>query len=323
MDTFLVSISCITYNQSAYITDALNGFAMQQTDFPFVAVVIDDASTDGEQEVIKAYVDEHFDHSEEKGYKQWETEDACWIFARHKVNENCHVVAVFLKRNLFREPETKEAVVKDWMDAKYIAICEGDDYWIDSYKLQKQIDFMEQHPDYIACFHNARVQYFNHVSLFNSLTENHHPATEDIIKRRWFIATPTLLYRNVSLEYPSWRSEIINGDYLLELLLAREGGFFYMDDVMAVYRQNGQGVSAVLKKDPVDMVDRLIYLLGKMKPYYGEEYAISFDESIKNYQKMRVDFEREVYYDSHPIARLFRFKSYKRTIKKWLRKAIQ
>ena len=66
MDKFLVCIRCTTFNQSAYITDALNGFAMQQTDFPFVTAVIDDASTDGEQEVIKAYVNEHFYHSEEK-----------------------------------------------------------------------------------------------------------------------------------------------------------------------------------------------------------------------------------------------------------------
>ena len=78
---------------------------MQQTNFPFVAVVIDDASTDGEQELIKAYVDEHFDNSEESGYEQWETEEAYWLFARHKENENCHIVAVLLKKNLWREPE--------------------------------------------------------------------------------------------------------------------------------------------------------------------------------------------------------------------------
>lgn len=143
---YLVCIQCFTYNQSAYITDALKGFAIQQTNFPFVAVVVDDASTDGEQEVIKAYVNEHFEHSEETGYKQWETEDAFWTFARHKENENCHVVAVLLKKNLWREPDKKDNVVKDWMDAKYIAICEGDDYWTDPLKLQKQVSFWRATP---------------------------------------------------------------------------------------------------------------------------------------------------------------------------------
>ena len=141
MNIFLVSISCPTFNHSAFIRDALNGFVMQQTDFPFVAVVVDDASTDGEQEVIKAYLNEHFDFSEETGYKQWETEDAYWTFARHKKNGNCHFVTVFLKRNLFREPGKKNSVVKEWKNTKYIAICEGDDYWIDPLKLQKQVDF--------------------------------------------------------------------------------------------------------------------------------------------------------------------------------------
>ena len=125
MDEYLVSIKCPTFNQSAYISDALDGFAMQQTDFPFVAVVIDDASTDGEQEVITAYVNEHFYHSEEMGYKQWETEDAYWTLARHKKNGNCHFVTVYLKRNLFGHTDKKKAVVKEWMNAKYIALCEA------------------------------------------------------------------------------------------------------------------------------------------------------------------------------------------------------
>ena len=118
MDKDIVSIKCSTYNQSAYITDALNGFVMQQTDFPFVAVVIDDASTDGEQEVIKAYVNEHFNHSEEAGYKQWETEDAYWTFARHKKNGNCYFVAVYLKRNLFKDLGKKKRGSKGMDECK-------------------------------------------------------------------------------------------------------------------------------------------------------------------------------------------------------------
>lgn len=73
---YLLAIQCITYNQSSYITDALEGFAMQQTNFPFVAVIVDDASTDDEQIVIKSYMEEHFDHSVESGFREWETEDA-------------------------------------------------------------------------------------------------------------------------------------------------------------------------------------------------------------------------------------------------------
>ena len=86
MKKFLLAIQCMTFNQSQYIIDAMKGFVSQQTDFPFVAVIIDDASTDGEQDVIREFVYEHFDHSVESGFKEWETEDAFWIFACHKHN---------------------------------------------------------------------------------------------------------------------------------------------------------------------------------------------------------------------------------------------
>ena len=95
----MLAIQCLTYNQSEYIADALRGFAIQQTNFPFLALIFDDASTDGEQDVIKTYMNENFDYTEETGYKQWETEDANWVFARHNENENCFFVVAYLKRN--------------------------------------------------------------------------------------------------------------------------------------------------------------------------------------------------------------------------------
>ena len=201
----------------------------------------------------------------------------------------------------------------------YIALCEGDDYWIDPYKLQKQVHYLEQHPEFIACFHNARVQYKDHVSLFNDLDEDHYPSTEDIILRKWFIATPTLLFRNILKEYPEWRSRVSNGDYLLELLLAREGKFYYMDDVMAVYRQEGQGMSTVLNSNKVDQYDKLIYLLEAVKKLYPNNYAKVFDNSIANYQQMKNNYQKEVYYNSHPFLKAFRPKTYKRMIKHWMK----
>lgn len=291
-----VSIVCMVYKHEAYLRQCFDGFVMQKTDFPIEILVNDDCSPDGSAKVIREYEKKYPDlfhciYQEENQYSKGKM--AWW------------------------------EVLFPMAKGEYIAICEGDDYWIDPYKLQKQVDFMEQHPDYVACFHNARVQYDDHVSLFNALDENHDPTTEDIIKRHWFIATPTLFFRNVLHDYPEWRGEVLNGDYLLELLLAREGRFYYMDDVMAVYRQDGMGMSAVLNRNKVDMVDKLIYLLERMKDYYDGEYASTFDESIRNYQAMRANYAKEIYYEQHPIARLFRPKTYKRMIKKRLRKWLQ
>lgn len=287
-----VSVICPVYKHEAYLRQCFDGFVMQKTDFPIEILVNDDCSPDNSAVIMHEY---------EEQYPE--------LF-------HC----IYQKENKYSKGIKPEwEVLFPMAKGDYIAICEGDDYWTDPYKLQKQVDFMDQHPDYIACFHNARVHYYDHVTLFNNLDENHNPTTEDIIKRRWFIATASLFYRNVLKDYPEWRGKIANGDYLLELLLAREGKFYYMDDVMAVYRQHGMGVSAVLNKNKVDMVDKLINLLEKVKPYYGEEYATAFEESIINYQKMRSEYAKETYYEQHPLARLFRPKTYKRIIKKRLR----
>ncbi len=296
MDKPKVSVVCMVYKHEVYLRKCFDGFIMQKTTFPIEILVNDDCSPDGSADVMREYEAKypelfHCIYQEENQYSKGKM--AWWEI-------------------LF--PMAK---------GDYIAICEGDDYWIDPYKLQKQVDFMEQHPDYVACFHNARVQYKDHVTLFNALNETHNPSTKALIKRRWFIATPTLLFRNVLHEFPEWRGEVLNGDYLLELLLAREGKFYYMDDVMAVYRQDGQGMSSVLERDKIDMVDRLIDLLKKMKPYYSDEYASAFDKSIRNYQSMRDDYEKEAYFEQHPLARFFRPKTYKRMIKKKLRNTIK
>lgn len=146
---FLVSVRCFTYNQSAYIKDALNGFVMQQTNFPFVVLVVDDASTDGEQEVIRKFMTEEFELSDASVAYEKETEFGYIQYAQHKTNKNCFMVAMFLKENHYSQKKKKFPYLVEWRDnVKYEAICEGDDYWIDPLKLQKQVDFLEENPDY-------------------------------------------------------------------------------------------------------------------------------------------------------------------------------
>lgn len=243
---FLVSINCLTYNQSEYITDAMNGFVIQKTSFPYVAIIIDDSSTDNEQKVISSYLEEYFDHSDETGYKKWETEDANWTYARHKENENCYFVVVFLKKNLFKESEKKNEVVKEWMQTKYLALCEGDDYWADPLKLQKQVDFMESHPDYSICYH--------HVKILNALTnefedddELYNGIPEDFsIKElaiRNCIHTNSVLYRN---DVHAWEKVLRLGttivkDYANHMFHAEGGLIKRLPDIMGVYRK-GVGV---------------------------------------------------------------------------------
>lgn len=119
----LVSIRCITYNHESYIRDCLEGFVIQKTSFPFEAIVHDDASTDGTAAIIREYAEKYPDIIK----PIYETENQ---YSKHDGS---------LRRIM------DEAISPS---AKYIAICEGDDYWIDPLKLQKQADFLETHPDY-------------------------------------------------------------------------------------------------------------------------------------------------------------------------------
>jgi len=235
--SFLVSVICRTFNQSQYITDALDGLVMQKTTFPFVAVVIDDASTDGEQNVIMTYLKMHFDCSRESEFTQWETDDASWTFARHLENENCHFVVVFLKKNLYHDLEKKDEVVKDWTNTKYIALCEGDDYWTDSMKLQKQVDFMESHEDYSMCctafsqtFEGDESKKSNIVFDLDEITIDH------IIKGQW-IGTLTVVYRREMMDdYHSPFPNLPMGDLPFWCQLSLIGRIKYLKDVTANYR---------------------------------------------------------------------------------------
>lgn len=243
-----VAISCMTYNQSAYITDALNGFCMQQTCFPFVAVVIDDASTDGEQEVIEAYIEGHFTHSEETGFRQWETDDAFWTFAHHKENENCHVVAVYLKRNLYLEPEKKNALIKEYLNAKYIAICEGDDYWIDPMKLQKQVDILDADETLMAVVTNS-TEVDKAGNLLKEKREDVVPGNKQgrydlrsFMYKIHHYPTATVCYRQThGEEIGKMTKHMANpylGDWTMWISLHVFGDFYYLDEVTSAYRIN-------------------------------------------------------------------------------------
>lgn len=149
---YKVLVRCFTYNHSKYIADALNGFAMQQTNFPYVCLVMDDASTDGEQEVIKVWMERECDMSKAETI---DIPTSIVIVVPHKTNASCTFAFYLLKQNLYRVKEEKMMHVTPWREqCAYEAMCEGDDYWIDPLKLQKQVDIMDAHSD-IGLIHTA------------------------------------------------------------------------------------------------------------------------------------------------------------------------
>lgn len=235
---YKVLVRCFTFNQSKYIEDALNGFAMQQTNFPFVCLVMDDASTDGEQEVIKNWMFRECDMS------RAETIDiptSVIIIVPHKINTTCFFAFYLLKQNLYKAKKEKMSHVTPWRDkCEYEAMCEGDDYWIDSYKLQKQVDFLDNHLDYgLVCSDinelNQLTKEFKY-NFFKNKRWNIKYSFDDFLINAWFLAPCTWLYRKEYLENDIISTKFIVGDLPLLLEISSNSKVKYLEESTAVYR---------------------------------------------------------------------------------------
>lgn len=219
----LVAIRCITYNHEAYIRDALDGFVMQKTDFPYVAIIHDDASTDRTAEIIKDY-EAKYPHIIKPIY---ETENQ------------------YSKRDGSLSRIMRDACIAS--RAKYIAVCEGDDYWTDPLKLQKQVDFLESHPDYSMCFHNALVHYENGNNedhLFAKLENREYPVEETV--ENWIVPTASILLNCSVLSSIYYKrvgesNKFVVGDNPLIRCCGMSGKIYGFKDVMGVYRKQPGG----------------------------------------------------------------------------------
>jgi len=218
----LVVIRCVTYNHEAYIRDALEGFVMQKTNFPFLAVVHDDASTDGTAAIIREYALKY------PGI----------IMPIIETENQCSKKDGSLRRIM-------DAAVKE-TGAKYVAYCEGDDYWTDPLKLQKQVDFMESNPDYSLCFTNADAVDAITKDLkytFNSYDIECDSPIDDLIMRGGaFVPTATLLLRTqYFLNIPKEVLSQYAGDYCLQMYMGYIGKVRYLNFNSSHYRVASQG----------------------------------------------------------------------------------
>ncbi len=208
----LVSIYCLAYNHGKYIRDALEGFLMQKTNFRFEVIVHDDASTDETPNIIREYAEKYPD-----------------IIKPIFQNENQYAKKIKVV-NTYIAPRVQ---------GKYIAVCEGDDYWCSSEKLQKQVDFLESHPHYSACVHNTKcVNCLNgKIKLQSPLTDNGIIGTEDVLQYKWnAFHLSSVMYKREYLLRPKAFYAKGFGDYPLAIYLSMVGKIYYFKDVMSVYR---------------------------------------------------------------------------------------
>lgn len=214
----VVSICCLAYNHEPYIEDALEGFLIQETDFPFEVLIHDDASTDRTPDIIREY-EAAYPHIIKPIYQ-----------SENQYSKNVRISVTY------QYPRAQ---------GKYIAICEGDDYWTAKEKLQIQYDFMESHSDYSMCFHASSVLrdgIVNKRDLYPQLENRDYTATE--LFEKWTVPTASIFFSRTTLNYKINREEdFLYGDIKIIEQCAHTAKVYCINKFMSVYRIHKNGMT--------------------------------------------------------------------------------
>lgn len=285
-NSFVVCTRCMTFNHANYIKDAMDGFCMQQTNFPFVCVIVDDASTDGEVDVIKKYVQRNFDL--DLDCRKEETDDYSFLFARHLNNKNCYFALYLLKYNHWGK-KSKMGYISEWLKrSKYIAFCEGDDYWICNNKLQEQVDFMENNSNCSLCCHNAYreiAETSTRIGTHKIYNRSRYADRLHIFRDGGFIPSLSLMYRNqmFGTEFDKFPRNLAAADIKIQSFAAIVGKVYYIHKNMGVYRLNKNSVTHQAMTDNFYGIHRQnlhIDWYKRVDEYTNYSYHEEIDKSI-------------------------------------------
>ena len=284
----LVSIRCLVYNHEPFLRQCLDGFVMQQTTFPFEAIIHDDASTDGSAAILREYAEKY------PGIIKpiYETENQ---WGKGTISK------------------TMNAAIHP--NSKYIAVCEGDDYWTDPKKLQLQVDFLESHPDYSFSVHEYKVwnevkkEFEPHQLEFLKGTDNNLSLTlDDFVTRVFFTKTLTCVYRRCALDNSKYELYDSKFDWMLFYALMTQGKCYLFNRVMGVYRVQPNSITAAKNLEGL-----YLHTLDAMLSIAREERTEQSREFVYNYLKT---FAFSIYYyrQWHTIIKYFKYLGLKRAL---------
>lgn len=209
-----VSICCITYNHGKYIRKALDSFLLQKRNFGIEILINDDASTDDTQDIIREY---------ERKYPE--------IIKPIYHSENMYSQGVTNPSGMYNFPRA---------EGKYIAMCEGDDYWCDDEKLQMQVDYMEDHPEVSFCFHAAKIENLDasfSPSLIRPYERDGIISAKEVINKKTHYPTASLLLKTEYMKkLPQYYFDCKVGDIPMQIISVKYGDAYYIDRIMSVYR---------------------------------------------------------------------------------------
>ncbi len=261
----LCSFLCITYNHIDFIEQCLIGFLEQETTFPFEIIIHDDCSTDGTDRIIKEYQSKYPQiikamYEEENQYSKGDKGKPFWAIMHN-------------------------------MAGKYIALCEGDDYWNDIHKIQKQVAFLESNPEFVGCYHECIMPKDNSHILYDNLDRDKVSSGLSLQRREVFMSLRTLCYRNV-IDYSQpiishYLQRIFNGDVFVNALLGAYGSVKFLSDINpSYYRLHAGGIySSLANEDRVANSVRSLYYISSYYAKIGKPNLSSLwlQESIQTF----------------------------------------
>lgn len=259
----LVSVCCTAYNHEKYIRSCLDGFVNQNTNFKYEVIVHDDASTDNTASIIQEYADKY---------------------------PNI-IKPILQKENQYSKGvRITEEYIYPKCNGKYIAFCEGDDYWCDENKLQKQVEVLETHQDYVACVHQTKMVNLrdNKCSLFVQHNENSFISVKKFFHATMpFHLSSLMVKAAIFKERPSFCfvSKQV-GDYPNGLYLALKGSIYFINDLMSVYRRFTEGswsIKNVSKPNP-ELWKDMITILTLADEYSNFKYHKLIDKKKIGYE---------------------------------------
>jgi glycosyltransferase involved in cell wall biosynthesis len=250
----LVSVCVQTFQHAGYIEECLEGILMQQTTFSIEIVLGEDQSTDGTREICMRYAEKY--------------PEKIRLFLHHRENN----IAIG------GDPSGRFNFVYNLYNArgKYIALCEGDDYWTDPLKLQKQVDFLEGNNNYVCCFHPCNLKIESQPTITKQNIEKiKYDYTIENLLTHWNIPTASIVFRKPkNLQWPAWFVEVASGDIALLMLLFDFGKFKLIEQHMSVYRVTGKGVSMSHKNY------RMIHYRAKLYMHLNEYFNFQHEKEI-------------------------------------------
>lgn len=254
----IISIFMITYNHEKFIAEAIEGVLMQQANFKFKLFITDDCSSDKTSIICKQYAEKYPE-----------------LVDYELLNPNIGAIqnATYCLNKCINS------------NTKYIALCEGDDFWTDPLKLQKQVDFLDKNKKYSGCFHETydlkvNSDFSENEQLVWRKTLKKQLTIEDLFLNKYCLFhTSSFVFKNNLFVLPDWFSQISSGDLALFYIVAGHGPIGKVNGVMSVYRQHEGGISNT-KEHNENLVKNRTKLLELIDQYYNYKYTSNINRII-------------------------------------------